>query len=95
MRALFLSALCLLLAGCNSLVRVDGDNFEAARVSPSQFELDTGACQAEADNFLAYDVRGMEGTRYQKNRAFNAIYRRCMTARGYRSRPYYKNLLPG
>ena len=95
MRALFLSLACLALVGCNSLVHVGGDGFEASRVSPAQFEEDTGICQREADNYLAYDVRAMEGTRYQKNRAFNAIYGRCMRARGYRPRPYYKNLLPG
>ena len=94
MRALFLSFACLLLAGCNSVTRLSGDNFEASRVSPGQFEDDTSACQIEADTYLAYDPRGMEGTRYRKNRAFNAVYGRCMRARGYRPRPYYKNLLP-
>ena len=95
MRALFLFLVCLVLAGCNSIMRVGGDGFEASRVSPAQFEEDTSACQIEADSYLAYDLRGMEGTRYQKNRAFNAVYGRCMRARGYRPRPYYKNLLPG
>ena len=95
MRAPFLVLACLVVAGCSSLIRLGGDGFEASRVSPAQFEEDTSACQIEADSYLAYDVRGMEGTRYQKNRAFNAVYGRCMRARGYRSRPYYKNLLPG
>lgn len=95
MRALFLFLACFSLAGCNSLLRLNGDNFEASRVPPGQFEDDTGACQREADDFLAYDVRAMDTTRYQKNRAFNAVYGRCMRSRGYRSRPYYKNLLPG
>jgi hypothetical protein len=94
MRALSLSLLCLALAGCNSLTRVGSDGFEASRVSPAQWEEDTSACQIEADSYLAYDARGMEGTRYQKNRAFNAVYGRCMRARGYKPRPYYKNLLP-
>ena len=83
------------LAGCNSLVRLSGDNFEASSVPPDAFERDTGACQIQADNYLAYDLKGMEGTRYQRNRAFNAVYGRCMRGRGYRPRPYYKNLLPG
>jgi hypothetical protein len=97
MRALFLCLMVSLsaLAGCTSLVRVGSDGFEASHVSPSQFEQDTSACQIEADTYLAYDLRGMEGTRYQKNRAFNTVYGRCMRARGYRPRPYYKNLLPG
>jgi hypothetical protein len=95
MRAPFLVLACLVLGGCSSLIRLGGDGFEASRVSPAQFEEDTSACQIEADSYLAYDVRGMEGTRYQKNRAFNAVYGRCMRARGYRPRPYYKNLLPG
>jgi len=94
MRALFLCLACLALAGCTSLLRVGGDGFEASRVSPGQFEEDTSACQIEADSYLAYDVRGMGGTRYQKNRAFNTVYGRCMRAKGYRPRPYYKNLLP-
>jgi hypothetical protein len=36
----------------------------------------------------------MGGTHYDQNRAFNAAYSSCMTARGYRPRPYYKNWLP-
>ena len=94
MRALFLFSVCLLLSGCNSLMRVGSDGFEASRVSPAQWDEDTSACQIEADNYMTYDVRGMEGTRYQKNRTFNAVYGRCMRARGYKPRPYYKNLLP-
>ena len=95
MRAFFLVLAPLILAGCNSLARDSGDNFEAAGVPPDQFEQDTNACQTQADNYLAYDPRGMEGTRYARNRAFNAIFDRCMRTRGYRARPYYKNLLPG
>jgi hypothetical protein len=43
---------------------------------------------------VGYDIHGMSGTRYDKNRAFNAVYARCMRGRGYRPRPYYKNWLP-
>jgi hypothetical protein len=93
MRALFLFPVLIVLAGCSSLVRVGGDGFEAANVPPERFEADNQACGMQADDYLAYDVRGMEGTRYQKNRAYNAIYGRCMTARGYRPRPYIENLL--
>jgi hypothetical protein len=95
MRAHFLFSACLVVAGCNSVARLSGDNFEASHVPPGQFEDDTGACQRQADTFLAYDVRIMGTTRYEKNRAFNAVFGRCMRARGYRSRSYYKNLLPG
>jgi hypothetical protein len=99
MRALFL---CLILfsslatlAGCNSLVRQDGDNFEASGVSPDRFERDDETCRLQADDYLTFDVHGMGGTRYRQNRTYNAVYGRCMTARGYRPRPYIKNLLPG
>ena len=99
MRALFL---CLILfpllaalTGCNSLVRQDGDYFEASGVSPERFERDDQTCQQKANDYLAYDVRGMDGTRYRQNRAFNAVYRGCMRSLGYRARPYFKNLLPG
>jgi hypothetical protein len=97
MRALFLClTVCLpLAAGCSSLVRQDGDFFEAARVPPDRFERDDNACRLKADNYLNYDPRGMDGTRYQRNRTYNTIYGRCMTAQGYRPRPYYKNWLPG
>jgi hypothetical protein len=93
MRALFLFPVLILLAGCNSLTRVGGDGFEASSVPPGRFEIDTQACGMQADDYLAYDLRGMEGTRYQRNRTYNAIYGRCMTARGYQPRPYIKNLL--
>jgi hypothetical protein len=95
MRALFLGLL-LCLAGCNSIMRPGSDVFEASGVAPDQFENDDSACRQQADDYLAYDVRGQDlGTRYQKNRTFNLIYGRCMTARGYRHRAYLKNLLPG
>ena len=99
MRALFLCPVLLLsltaLAGCTSLVRQNGDYFEASGVSPDRFERDDQTCQLKANDYLTYDVHGMDGTRYRQNRAYNAIYGRCMRAQGYRTRPYIKNLLPG
>jgi hypothetical protein len=54
MRALFL---CLMLvpslaalAGCSSLVRKDGDFFEASGVPPDQFERDDENCRLQASN---------------------------------------------
>jgi hypothetical protein len=94
MRALFLCLALTALAGCSSLVRQDGDYFEASGVSQERFEADNNACHAQADDYLSYGLHGMDGTRYQQNRTFNTIYGRCMKARGYRSRPYWKNLLP-
>ncbi len=96
MRAFFLCLAFAALAGCSSLIRQGGDGFEASGVSPEQFEADNNACGLQADDYLAYDIHGMaEGTRYEKNRIYNAVYGRCMRARGYRPRPYFKNLLPG
>lgn len=97
MRALFLCLLLspLVLAGCNALTRQDGDNFEAAGVSQSQFDNDDQDCRAQAGGYTSYDLRGMSGTRYDQNRAFNAVYAHCMRGRGYRPRPYYENWLPG
>jgi hypothetical protein len=93
MRALFLFPVLMLLAGCDSLIHVGSDGFEASNMSPGRFENDNQSCGMQADDYLAYDLRGMEGTRYQRNRTYNAIYGRCMTARGYRPRPYIKNVL--
>ena len=95
MRALFLCLAVAALAGCSSLIRQDGDFFEASGVPPDRFERDDQTCQTKANDYLIYDVHGLGGTRYQQNRAFNAVYGRCMRAQGYRARPYYKNLLPG
>ncbi len=95
MRALFLCLVLTALAGCSSVIRQDGDAFEASRVSPERFETDDDSCRIQAETYLTYDVRGMEGTRYRRNRIYNALYGRCMIARGYRRRPNYKNLLPG
>ena len=94
MRALFLCLAFLSLAGCNALVRQDGDFFEAAGVPPDRFDMDDQACRGQADDYVAYDLRGMSGTRYDRNRAFNAVYARCMKSRGYRDRPHYRNWLP-
>lgn len=95
MRALFLCLAVLTLTGCNSIMRVSGDNFEAAGIAPGRFENDNQTCRIQAEDYLAYDLRGMEGTRYRRTRAYNATYRRCMTALGYRDRPYYHNWFPG
>jgi len=85
---------CSSIAGCDSLVRENSDNFEIGNVSPDRFETDDQACRATANDYVDSDLRGMSGTVYQINRSFNAVYSRCMTSRGYRSRPYIKNLLP-
>ena len=96
MRALFLCLMLspLMLAGCNALTRQDGDYFEAAGVPQAQFDGDDQNCRMQAADYVGYDLHGMGGTRYDKNRAFNATYARCMRGHGYRPRPYYKNWLP-
>jgi len=94
MRALvFVCALCL-LGGCDTLVRENGDYFQVEAAHPGRFELANQACATEARDFIAYDVRGASGTGYDRNRAYNATLRRCMAARGYQPRPYWKNFLP-
>jgi hypothetical protein len=96
MRAFFLCLIFAALAGCTSLIRQGSDGFEASGVSPERFEADNDACRIQSDDYLAYELRGMTaGTRYEKNRAYNSVYGGCMRARGYRPRPYIKNLLPG
>lgn len=96
MRAFFLCLVLspLMLAGCNALSRQGGDNFEAAGVPQAQFDNDDQDCRTQATDFVSYDLHGMGGTRYDKNRAFNTVYSRCMRGRGYRPRPYYENWLP-
>lgn len=97
MRALFLCLVLspLLLSGCNALTHQDGDSFEAAGVPQAQFDNDDQDCRMQANDYVGYDLRGMSGTHYDQNRAFNAVYARCMRGRGYRPRPYYENWLPG
>jgi hypothetical protein len=96
MRALLLLMLCLpLLGACESLIRVGSDGFEVGAGGIEQFERDAQACQVEADTALSYDVRLLAATSYERNRSFNHLYGRCMTARGHQPRPYIKNLLPG
>ena len=96
MRALFLCLAlpALMLASCNALSRQDGDYFEAAGVPSAQFDNDDQDCRSQAETYVGYDLHGMSGTRYDQNRAFNAVYARCMTGHGYRPRPYYENWLP-
>jgi hypothetical protein len=95
MRALFLCLMLVSLGGCNALVRQDSDFFEEAGAAPDRFDADNQTCQSQADDYVAYDLKGMSGTHYDRNRAFNAVYVRCMKDRGYRPRPYLENLLPG
>ena len=96
MRALFLVPLLsvFLLTGCGSLFRHNGDDFEAAGADPLRFEADEQACTVVAGERTSYDVMGMDGTGYDRNRVFNDVYSRCMTGRGYVPRPYSKNWLP-
>lgn len=97
MRVLFLCLMLspLLLSGCNALTHQDGDFFEAAGVPQDRFDRDDQNCRMRADDHVSYDLAGGSGTRYDQNRAFNAVYARCMTAHGYQPRPYYENWLPG
>jgi hypothetical protein len=97
MRALFLCLTLpvLLLAGCDAITRQNADSFEAAGVPMAQYDSDEQSCRMQAADYVAYDVRGMSGTGYDQNRAYNAVYSRCMTGHGYKPRPYIKNLLPG
>jgi hypothetical protein len=94
MRALLLLSACLVLAGCNSVSRLDSDSFEAHAVTIGQFEADAQACTELAQAPLDSDPRLIDATRYAKNRFFNSAFSRCMTDRGHRPRPYYKNWLP-
>lgn len=95
-RAFFLCLMLspLVLGGCDALTHLDGDNFEAAGVPVAQFDNDDESCRMQAIDYVSYDLTGMGGTGYDHNRAFNAVYSRCMRALGYRPRPYYENLLP-
>jgi hypothetical protein len=95
MRALFLVCVLALplLSGCDAIVRENGDNFEAG-ADIGHFERDDQGCSIQADDTVAYTVRGMDGTSYDRNRAYNAAYARCMTARGHAPRPYVENWLP-
>ncbi len=94
MRAFFLVLAVAVLAGCSSLVRHDGDYFEAAGIDPGRFNADNQTCRLKGDEYLGYNLLGMSGTSYARNRTFNRIYDSCMRAAGYRPRPYVKNLLP-
>jgi hypothetical protein len=94
MRALFLLPLVLALAGCDSISRPAADGFEVGTGGFEAFQADAGACQARADETVNYDIRLVDTTRYARNRAFNQVYGRCMTARGHQPRPYLRNVLP-
>jgi hypothetical protein len=94
MRALFLLPLCLALLGCESLVHTGSDGFEVGSHGVEVFEADDQACTTAANDLLSYDVQLMDATSYERNRAFNGVYERCMTARGHQPRPYLANVLP-
>jgi hypothetical protein len=85
---------CSGITGCDSLFLKNGDNFEASNVPPGRFEADDQFCHTLADEYVSGGASNLDETRYQSNRAYNTNYSHCMTARGYRSRPYIKNLLP-
>jgi hypothetical protein len=95
MRAFFLCLSLLVLCGCESITRLDSDSFEVGRTGYETFEADAQDCQLAAEAPLGGDVRLVDATSYARNRAFNHLYARCMTARGHAPRPYLKNVLPG
>ena len=83
MRALFLVLLCLpALAGCDAIVRHNGDYFEAG-TDAGRFELMIRPVASSPIPRAPMTLRGMDGTGYDRNRAFNDVYGRCMTGRGY------------
>ena len=95
MRAFFLvCALALpLLAGCDAIVRQNGDYFEAG-ADAGRFEQDGQACGVIADTeYSPIPCAALEGTGYDQNRAYNAVYGRCMTGRGYAPRAYCQELV--
>ena len=94
MRALLAAMALTVLAGCTSVERLGSDGFYPGGVTAERFGADTAACQVQADNYLAYDLKAQGGTRYDQNRLFNATYGRCMRVLGYRPRSYVQNLLP-
>ena len=75
-------------------LREDGDYFQAG-ADVGRFEADNQNCAIAADDYVTYDLKGMSGTGYDQNRAYNSVYARCMTGRGYRPRPYARNWLNG
>jgi hypothetical protein len=91
MRVIALLSL-VFLAGCASVVRENADYFQAG-ADVGRFESDDQACGITADDYVTYELSGMSGTFYDRNRAYNAVYGRCMTARGYAPRPYARNWL--
>jgi hypothetical protein len=82
----------LLLAGCNSIARQNADYFQAG-ADMGRFDEDALACAITAGDYASYDLHGMDGTFYDRNRAYNAVYGRCMRGRGYAPRAYSKNWL--
>ena len=90
-KAFLLVVVALLLSGCESLVRKDGDWFETSGHSIPQFLADNEACRASAMDYITLHVAGADASSYAGNRAYNGFYSRCMTARHYRSRSYAKN----
>jgi hypothetical protein len=95
MRALFLVPLLslTLLTGCGALFPHNGDDFEASGADPRRFEADDQACTVVASDYISYDLRGIGGTGYDQNRAFNTVYDRCMGGRGYAPRSTIENWL--
>jgi hypothetical protein len=82
----------VLLAGCASIARENGDYFQAG-ADVNRFEADDQACATQARDTANYNLKAMSGTIYDQNRAYNAVYGRCMTGRGHAPRPYFKNWL--
>ncbi len=93
MRVLCLTA-TLLLCGCNSIMRKDGDSFAAGAAAPGAFEAASRDCTQTANSGEIQDLRLVGDTRYAHIRRYNALFTACMTARGYRPRPYWRNWLP-
>lgn len=95
MRALFLASVCLLLAGCESITRLDGDSFAVGPAGVEAFETDDGLCHSQADTYVSYDLHVIGDDRYATNRAYNQVYADCMTQKGHARRDYALNWLPG
>ncbi len=93
MRALFLVPfVALTLAGCSAIARQNGDYFQAG-ADVNRFQADDQACATRARDTIDYNLTAMKGTTWDLNRAYNAVYGRCMTAAGHAPRPYFRNWL--
>ena len=95
MRAAAVVATGLLVSGCAEYMDMNSDAFVQKPGQQERFYMDARACELEAENQRAYQLRGIAADEGERHRIYSKALSACMTSRGHPLRVHWYNLGEG